>query len=114
MYLMEHDSVPIKRDWLTKITNAAIKAVPFSVLGSEYLGPNWLGFRESLPPALRHHLNGNALYNTSHPVLNKLVSIMRAADELEVHPSFDVWMPTLLLEELGVSEGEQHHPIVTC
>jgi hypothetical protein len=41
----------------------------------------WDSFRSSLPFALQHHINGNAVYNLSHPLLHLLL------DQLEEETS---------------------------
>ena len=40
---------------------------------SQYSGDKWDTFYESIPISLLHHTNGNAIYNTSHPLLERLV-----------------------------------------
>ena len=44
-----------------------------SLLLSRYSGDKWDTFYESIPISLLHHTNGNAIYNTSHPLLERLV-----------------------------------------
>jgi hypothetical protein len=59
---MEIDSIPIKSNWLSQLLTTASGASPFSVLGSEYVGPNWNNFRDSIPTLMKRHINGNAMY----------------------------------------------------
>jgi hypothetical protein len=40
---------------------------------SQYDGDKWDNFNEKIPISLLHHTNGNAIYNTSHPLLERLV-----------------------------------------
>ena len=40
---------------------------------SKYNGDKWDNFYEQIPLSLIHHINGNAIYNTSHPLLERLV-----------------------------------------
>lgn len=40
---------------------------------SQYDGDKWDVFYEKIPISLLHHTNGNAIYNTSHPLLERLV-----------------------------------------
>jgi len=40
---------------------------------SQYDGDKWDAFYEQIPISLLHHTNGNAIYNTSHPLLERLV-----------------------------------------
>ena len=42
-------------------------------LFSKYNGDKWDNFYEQIPLSLIHHINGNAIYNTSHPLLERLV-----------------------------------------
>jgi hypothetical protein len=42
-------------------------------LCTEYDGDKWDNFYEKIPISLLHHTNGNAIYNTSHPLLERLV-----------------------------------------
>ena len=39
----------------------------------QYDGDKWDNFYEKIPISLLHHTNGNAIYNTSHPLLERLV-----------------------------------------
>lgn len=40
---------------------------------SQYDGDKWDNFYEKIPISLLHHTNGNAIYNTSHPLMERLV-----------------------------------------
>jgi hypothetical protein len=40
---------------------------------SQYDGDKWDAFYEAIPISLLHHTNGNGIYNTSHPLLERLV-----------------------------------------
>jgi len=42
-------------------------------LCSKYNGDKWDNFFEAIPVALLDHTNGNGIYNTSHPLLERLV-----------------------------------------
>ena len=46
---------------------------PFAILGDRYSGDKWDVFYEKIPISLLHHTNGNGIYNTSHPLLERLV-----------------------------------------
>ena len=46
---------------------------PPSNFHSQYDGDKWDNFYEKIPISLLHHTNGNAIYNTSHPLLERLV-----------------------------------------
>ena len=39
----------------------------------KYNGDKWDNFYEDIPIALLDHTNGNGIYNTSHPLLERLV-----------------------------------------
>ena len=39
----------------------------------KYNGDKWDPFYKQIPLSLIHHINGNAIYNTSHPLLDLLV-----------------------------------------
>lgn len=72
-YLMEGDSVPIKAHWLDVVLSEIEVNRPFAILGAQYDGDKWDNFYEKIPISLLHHTNGNAIYNTSHPLLERLV-----------------------------------------
>jgi len=71
-YLMEGDSVPVKNYWLDVIMGEIKAHKPFAVLGAQYDGDKWDAFYEDIPLSLLHHTNGNGIYNTSHPLLERL------------------------------------------
>jgi len=71
-YLMEGDSVPVKNYWLDVILGEINTHRPFAVLGAQYDGDKWDAFYEAIPISLLHHTNGNGIYNTSHPLLERL------------------------------------------
>jgi len=72
-YLMEGDSVPIKAHWLDVVLSEIASYRPFAILGAQYDGDKWDNFYEDIPLSLLHHTNGNAIYNTSHPLMERLV-----------------------------------------
>jgi len=88
VFMMEGDAVPIKRDWLDAILAEVREHLPFAILGSRYQGDKWDRFdgdyggtyrwdhayHGGIPVALLNHTNGNAIYNVSHPLLERLVS----------------------------------------
>mmetsp|Transcript_11550 Transcript_11550/g.14505 ORF Transcript_11550/g.14505 Transcript_11550/m.14505 type:complete len:2323 (+) Transcript_11550:126-7094(+) len=75
-YLMEADSIPIKPFWLDALINEVEAEVPFAVLGSNYRGDLWDSFRNQISPALKFHINGNAIYNSTHSVTQWIVNQM--------------------------------------
>jgi len=72
-YLMEGDSIPIKNNWLDVVLSEIEVNRPFAILGAKYNGDKWDNFYEQIPISLLHHINGNAIYNTSHALLERLV-----------------------------------------
>lgn len=72
-YLMEGDSIPIKSHWLDVVLSEIEYYRPFAILGAQYDGDKWDQFYEQIPISLLHHTNGNGIYNTSHPLLERLV-----------------------------------------
>ena len=74
--VMESDVMPIKPNWLVDLIREANEK-EFCMLGSKYAGDAWDLFRSSLPLALQHHLNGNAVYNLRHPLMQFLLKQLR-------------------------------------
>jgi len=72
-YLMEGDSIPIKSYWLDVVLSEIEMNRPFAIMGAKYNGDKWDNFYEQIPISLLDHTNGNAIYNTSHPLLERLV-----------------------------------------
>ncbi|KAG7355697.1 hypothetical protein IV203_000383 [Nitzschia inconspicua] len=72
-FQMEIDSVPIQSFWLDTLFQ---ESHDFAILGSRYRGYKWDSFYGELPLSLRTHINGNAVYNTSHVVLERLVTAL--------------------------------------
>lgn len=100
-YQMEMDSVPVQSLWLDSLVQ---ESQNFAVLGSQYKGYKWDAFYSELPPSLRTHINGNAVYNTSHIVLERLVTAL----EQEAHTAgntvpYDLRM-TQILEEVQTGQ----------
>ena len=65
--------MPIKSHWLDVVLSEIEVNRPFAILGAQYDGDKWDNFYEQIPISLLHHTNGNAIYNTSHPLLERLV-----------------------------------------
>lgn len=100
---MEADSQPEREGWLTEIYRSIVYNRPFAVLGSKYLGHNWDDFRDQLPVALQHHLNGNAIYNVTHPTLRAISDIFDSETRsinisTSAISSFDVRIAEILLD----------------
>jgi hypothetical protein len=108
-YYMEGDSIPVQADWLDSLTAEIAASRPFSVLGGRYDGHNWNAYpidSDIIKPALRYHLNGNSVYDASHPVIQTVLARFDGSDnnvwETEHHSSFDVFIAEMLIEEMLV------------
>ena len=64
-FLMEGDTRPVKEHWLTTLAHEIESEAPFAILGSIYRGDKWDQMLEKINPALKYHINGNAVYNLS-------------------------------------------------
>lgn len=96
-YYMEPDSVPVTSYWLENLWEEVETKAPFAVLGSKYIGDRWDEFRDQLPLGMQHHLNGNAVYNLSHPLITALVDDLMNP-ESEYTSSYDLRLAEMLLE----------------
>eukprot|EP00592_Proboscia_alata_P017761 CAMPEP_0194392952 /NCGR_PEP_ID=MMETSP0174-20130528/123023_1 /TAXON_ID=216777 /ORGANISM="Proboscia alata, Strain PI-D3" /LENGTH=896 /DNA_ID=CAMNT_0039188573 /DNA_START=356 /DNA_END=3047 /DNA_ORIENTATION=+ len=74
MFLMEADTYPRGTEWMDQLLTEVQQKAPFAILGSKYDGHSWDLFFDQIPLSLLHHINGNAVYNTSHPLLNSIVT----------------------------------------
>eukprot|EP00591_Stephanopyxis_turris_P007579 CAMPEP_0195515324 /NCGR_PEP_ID=MMETSP0794_2-20130614/6429_1 /TAXON_ID=515487 /ORGANISM="Stephanopyxis turris, Strain CCMP 815" /LENGTH=918 /DNA_ID=CAMNT_0040643727 /DNA_START=275 /DNA_END=3031 /DNA_ORIENTATION=- len=74
MIALEPDSHPRIEDWLEGLLEEVEANAPLAILGSKYDGHSWDSFLDAVPLALLHHINGNAVYNISHPYLNLIVN----------------------------------------
>ena len=59
----------------------------------------------SIPPcvplSLQHHTNGNAVYNTTHPLFNKLLGQLQLEEDTPYHAiPYDYRISQILLEEM--------------
>ncbi len=54
----------------------------------KYNGDKWDNFYEAIPMALLDHTNGNGIYNTSHPLLERLVGQLEVEAACPVSLSF--------------------------
>ncbi|KAL7550487.1 hypothetical protein ACHAWF_013708, partial [Thalassiosira exigua] len=73
-FLMEQDARPIRPLWLDAVWSEIEANRPFATLGSRYNGDHWDPIYEHVPVSAIRTTNGNAIYNTSHPLLERLVS----------------------------------------
>lgn len=94
-YLMEMDSIPIKDNFLdlllAEINQEIIDIGPFIVFGSIYRGDKWDSILEYVPPSLRYHINGNAVYNNSHPLFKTMIDSL----EQDVRLSSSIGKPSV-------------------
>ena len=62
-------------------------------------GNLWREFRSSLPLSLQHHINGNAVYNTTHPLLKHLLAQLRSEEDTPYHSiPYDYQISQILVE----------------
>lgn len=112
VYIMEHDSQPQYPGWLTDLIAEIVKQRPFFILGSVYVGHNWNHFKDQLPKALLHHINGNAIYNLSHPILTnlhqKFSNALVANSSFKRISSYDVWIAEVII---GSKHGDFDFPV---
>uniref|UniRef100_A0A7S4VS88 Uncharacterized protein n=1 Tax=Ditylum brightwellii TaxID=49249 RepID=A0A7S4VS88_9STRA len=103
MFLMEGDCVPVKEYWMDSLRKEAERSFlehgPFAILGSKYNGDSWDKFRDSLPLSLQHHINGNAVYNVTHPLfLNLLDQLESESDTPYNAVPYDYRISQILIE----------------
>ena len=109
-FYMEGDTAPTRSGWLDALRAEIADKMPFAVLGSRYTGHNWDRYKNANPPvlpeSLLYHLNGNAVYNASHPHVHDVV-ITESTAVLENVPqsSFDVRFCEVAMQELGHTES---------
>eukprot|EP00667_Euglena_gracilis_P005713 EG_transcript_5756 len=75
-FLMEMDCVARRAGWLAELLAEVAQRAPFAVLGSFYRGDQW--DKLDMPPAIHQHINGNAVYNHSNPLVRQIVATLRA------------------------------------
>ncbi|CAJ1412352.1 unnamed protein product [Effrenium voratum] len=104
---MEFDAdVPIRSGWVAQLITEAYDPT-MAVRGSRYRGDSWDAFLQDIPPSLLFHINGNAIYNITHPWLRYLYGeLEREAVAGTLSAAFDVRMAELSLAEFGFS-GDQ-------
>ena len=113
-FYMEGDTVPTQPGWLDAIRAEADARRPFAVLGSRYTGHNWDDYLNSsspgaepvVPLSLQLHINGNAIYNVSHPFVMDVVDreLSLGFDGVP-HSSFDVRFCEVAVHEQGHTEA---------
>jgi len=78
VYNMEADARPNKWGWLDSIQKEIKEEAPFAILGSKYKGHSWDSYKDDLPLALKEHINGNAAYNLTHPLMQAILDELDA------------------------------------
>ncbi len=109
--LMESDVAPVQQYWLDTLMDEVTQEISdngeFAILGSEYVGRAWDEFRSSLPLPLLHHINGNAVYNLRHPLVQFILQqLWNERERREVYHgiSYDYRISQILLEGfLGIT-----------
>ena len=109
LFMMESDTIPLAPEWLQGLLNTKGALGPFSVVGSQYSGYKWRFLRSLLKRSLLDHLNGNALYNLSSPLLRSELDTFDVNEwETVLHSSFDVRFAEVVYdEESGVDTPEE-------
>lgn len=96
MYYMEPDTVPLKPNWLGLLMADVERHAPFSVLGSKRFESSEPSDSGSI--TAQRHLNGNAVYNLTSPILHRAADAFMA-DRATWHdvkrPSYDVELSQL-------------------
>ena len=83
----------------TKVVVSSIIITSVIFVHSQYNGNGWDQFADKLPLALLHHLNGNGIYNVSHPLMANIVSELEAeADTAYNAIAYDYRISQMLLE----------------
>mmetsp|Transcript_27572 Transcript_27572/g.66274 ORF Transcript_27572/g.66274 Transcript_27572/m.66274 type:complete len:986 (-) Transcript_27572:1744-4701(-) len=99
MIIMEKDTMPRAVNWTNRMLDEIDSRRPFAVLGSKYCGNSWDGHRSNLPIALLEHLNGNAVYNLTHPYLRLMVKEMQDENDTPLKSvPYDVRMSQIVVE----------------
>ena len=75
--IMEADNQPQRNGWLNSVLQDVQAQTPFALLGSKYKGQSWDQFKDVMPTSLKEHINGNAVYNLTHPLFNNLVDELK-------------------------------------
>ena len=100
--LMEMDTVPIRRGWLAAILEELNANAPYAVYGSNYRGNRWDAFYTEMSPAIKFHINGNAVYNYSSPEFLALLSNVSARAMAGKNAmAYDLLMASLVLRDVA-------------
>ena len=75
--ILEGDSRVQTIGWLDWVLDEMKSKAPFAILGSKYKGHSWDNFKDQMPKALLEHINGNAVYNVTHPLTEHYVAELK-------------------------------------
>ena len=75
--ILEGDSRVQTPGWLDRVLDEMKSKAPFAILGSKYKGHSWDNFKDQMPKALLEHINGNAVYNVTHPLTEHYVAELK-------------------------------------
>lgn len=70
-FLMEMDSIPRANGWLDSLLQEVNSRSPIGILGSFFRGDSFDTM--DLPEEIQMHINGNAVYNSSNPLLRSFL-----------------------------------------
>ena len=90
VFMKEFDTKARKDNHFGNLLEDVESQQPFMVLGSQYEGNKWDGFRDQMDVNLLTHLNGNAIYNVSHQCFRSILERMEG--ENSGTEAFDVAM----------------------
>lgn len=103
-YFMEFDAVPVRDNWLHQFVAEAYDAT-VAIRGSRYRGDTWDPYLSSLPADVLFHVNGNAIYNLTHPWLISMVQTLDAELLLgTLSSAFDIRMAQLMLQQYSAAD----------
>lgn len=113
-FYMEGDTIPVAAGWLDALRVDIAQNQPFAILGSRYSGHNWDPYLGHTPPiipdSLAFHLNGNAVYNTTHKFVQDVVASETSALLKSVpFSSFDVRFCEVALHQLAYNATALPH-----
>jgi len=102
-YLMEMDSHPIKAGFLDALAEEIERERPFAILGSTYKGDRWDMMMNEVQSTLKNHINGNAVYNVSHPTMKFLLEQLKNGSQYDYNRiPYDYRMSQLIYENISL------------
>ena len=110
-YVMEPDNQPRRTGWLNEVLDDIKVNTPFALLGSKYKGRSWDGMQDVMPASLINHINGNAVYNLTHPLFQKYhEELMREAGTKFAAVPYDYRISQMIHEGRDGTEPEFPFP----